>query len=309
MNSLSQRVIISECSSRRYFSPSGELILETNYPPHTVYMVQREEFDRELGRQAALAGVDIHLNTKVTGLFKDQGVISGVTTSSREMPVVFGKVVIVASGTRGRLSGIPKQELMSYPGETAFGGFLVELVGISDIEAGVLETYLGEVSDRGTNVLWTCNENSGFLGFTDMSWYARLMRGDSFVSQKLEKARPVQILGSTSGSECGRLLKRVVASNLMLVGDAAGFNSIVHAIVTGRYAGEVATVAISKGDTSEKSLTRYTDLFKEKGLHRVTLSWTQGMASLRVCSNREIEEMIPDLLARSEIKYRDVWEF
>ncbi len=170
ISGIDKRVILCECKSRRYYSPSGKIILESPIPPHTVYMVLRDEFDRELCRQAALVGADIYLNTRVTGLFKEEGIIRGVTTTSGAVPVVYGEVVIVASGTRGRLTGIPKQEAMSEPGETSFAGFSVELVGIRDIESGVLETYLSEAFETGFRSLWTWDDRSGLIGFADLNW-------------------------------------------------------------------------------------------------------------------------------------------
>ena len=157
LKDLDPRVIVCEYHSRRYFSPSGTVIKETALPPGNVFQVQRDEFDRELARQAALAGTEIVLRTRVTGLFKEKDRIRGVTTASGDMPVVHGQVVIVASGTKGRLSGIPKQEGLTQPGETSFGGILVDLAGIRDIEPGVIETYLGEAFEVGISVLWTKN--------------------------------------------------------------------------------------------------------------------------------------------------------
>jgi flavin-dependent dehydrogenase len=185
----------------------------------------------------------------------------------------------------------------------------VEFAGIEDIKAGVLETYLGTASGRGTCILWTTSDTSALLGFSNLSQYHRLLNSDSLLARKLHHAKPVQMFGVTSGSAQGRPLERLVTVNLMLVGDAAGFNSMVHACVTGRCAGEVAASAVTTGDTSEKNLSRYADIIREQGLYRTTLSWTEGMASLRSRSDREIEAMIPELLARGEVKYRDIWDF
>jgi len=140
LDGLDPRVIVCEYRSRRYYSPSGRVVKETALPPGSVFHVQRDEFDRELARQAALAGAEIVLCTQVTGLYKEKDRIRGVTTASGDMPVVRGQVVIAASGTKGRLSGIPRQEGLSQPDETAFSGILVDLAGIRDIEPGVIDT-------------------------------------------------------------------------------------------------------------------------------------------------------------------------
>ncbi|MDX1779330.1 MAG: FAD-dependent oxidoreductase, partial [Thermodesulfobacteriota bacterium] len=93
LKDLDPRVIVCEYRSRRYFAPSGKIIKETELPAGNVFQVQRDEFDRELARQAALAGAEIVLRTQVTGLHKETGRIRGITTASRDMPVVQGRVV------------------------------------------------------------------------------------------------------------------------------------------------------------------------------------------------------------------------
>lgn len=309
LEDLDPRVIVCEYRSRRYFAPSGKVIKETALPPGSVFQVQRDEFDRELARQAALAGAEIVLSTRVTGLYKDKDRIRGVTTASGDMPVVHGRVVIVASGTKGRLSGIPKQEGLTQPGETSFGGILVDLVGIRDIEPGVIETYLGEAFEMGISVLWTKNRHSGLMGFANIKGYHRLVSGDSFAGRKFKDARPVQIFGNMVGSAASVKLERPVKDNLILVGDAAGFTSITHGIISGRNAGEAAADAVRDGDTGEARLQRYMDKCREAGLYRSTLSWSPRLVSLKGHSDAEIEAMIPDMLAHNEIHYGDVWDF
>ena len=309
LKGLDPRVIVCEYRSRRYFSPSGKVIKETLLPPGSVYQLQRDEFDRELARQAALAGAEIVLNTKVTGLYKEQGRIRGVTTSSGDMPKVHTQVVIAASGTKGRLSGIPKQEALTQPGETSFGGLLMDLAGIGDIEPGVIETYLGAPFERGISVLWTKNQHSGLMGFANIKGFHRLVSSDSFAGQKFKDARPVQIFGNMVGSAASVKLERPVKDNLILVGDAAGFTSITHGIISGRNAGEVAANAIQENDTEEAGLKRYIDKCLEDGLYSKTLSWSPRLANFKGHSDAEVEAMIPGMLANNEIHYGDVWDF
>ena len=309
LEDLDPRVIVCEYRCRRYFAPSGKVIKETALPPGSVFQVQRDEFDRELARQAALAGAEIVLRTRVTGLLKENDRIRGVTTASGGMPVVHGRVVIVASGTKGRLSGIPKQEGLTRPGETSFGGILVDLVGIRDIESGVIETYLGEAFEMGINVLWTKNQQSGLMGFANIKGYHRLVSGESFAGNKFKDARPVQIFGNMVGSAASVKLERPVKDNLILAGDAAGFTSITHGIVSGRNAGEVAADAVRDDDTGKARLESYLGKCREAGLYHTTLSWSPKLATLRGHSDAEIEGMIPGMLANNEIHYGDVWEF
>ncbi len=95
MDSLSKHVILCECRSRRFYSPRGRMILESPVPSGSVYMVLRDEFDRELARQAASAGATIALSTRATGLIRDHGKVQGVATNSKTLPAVYGKLVTV----------------------------------------------------------------------------------------------------------------------------------------------------------------------------------------------------------------------
>jgi digeranylgeranylglycerophospholipid reductase len=309
LKDMDPRVIVCEYRRRRYLSPSGKVIKETPLPPHNVFQVQRDEFDRELARQAALAGAEIILNTRVTGLYKEKDRILGVTTDSSDNPIVYGRVVIAASGTKGRLSGIPKQEGLTQPGESAFSGILLELVGIHDIEPGVIDTHLGSAFEMGINVLWTRNQHAGLMGFRNMNGYHNLLRSDSFAGRKFKDTRPIQIFGNMVGSAASVKLEQPVKPGLILAGDAAGFTSITHAIVSGRLAGEAAAAAVADNDTSETSLSRYRDTCRETGLYKATLSWSRSLANLKGHSDDEVEAMIPEMLVQNDLHYGDVWDF
>jgi flavin-dependent dehydrogenase len=147
------------------------------------------------------------------------------------------------------------------------------------------------------------------MGFRSMKGYHQLLSSDSFSGRKFRDARPVQICGNMVGSAASIKLERPVKSNLMLVGDAAGFTSITHAIVSGRHAGETAAAAVRDGDTGETSLLRYVENCRESGLYKTTLSWSRRLASLMGHSDPEIEAMIPDMLANNDLHYGDVWDF
>ena len=185
----------------------------------------------------------------------------------------------------------------------------MDLVGILDIEPGVIETYLGEAFEMGINVLWTKNRHSGLMSFANIKGYQRLVSSDSFAGSKFKDTRPVQIFGNMVGSEASIKLERAVKDNLILVGDAAGFTSITHGIVSGRNAGEVAAAAVRDSDTGEARLQRYMDKCREAGLYRSTLSWSPCLVRLKGHSDAEIEAMIPEMLANNEIHYGDVWDF
>jgi flavin-dependent dehydrogenase len=147
------------------------------------------------------------------------------------------------------------------------------------------------------------------MGFGSMKGYHKLLSSDSFADQKFRDARPIQIFGNMVGSAASIKLERPVKSNLILVGDAAGFTSITHGIVSGHHAGEVAATAVRDVDTSETSLLRYVEKCRESGLYKATLSWSRCLVSLKGHSDAEIEAMIPEMIANNDLRYGDVWDF
>jgi len=161
----------------------------------------------------------------------------------------------------------------------------------------------------GISVLWTKNQHSGLMGFGSMKGCHKLLSSDSFAGRKFKDARPIQIFGNMVGSAASVKLERPVKSSLMLVGDAAGFTSITHGIVSGRHAGETAAAAVRDGDTGETSLLRYVEKCRESGLYKTTLSWSPRLVSLKGHSDAEVEALIPEMLANNELRYGDVWDF
>lgn len=306
IESINKRIIVTELRSRRFFSPSGKMILETPIPPGRAYMVLRDEFDRELARQAADSGAHIVLNTHVTSLLKEEEKILGVATSSKSIPTVNGKIVIVAQGSRARRTGIPRQESLSHPDETFTPGILVEFEGIHDLETGVLETHLGALSERGYYNMWTLDRGSAFVVFRPADMLLKVKQGDYLISKKLRDAMPIQMYGYVVGSRNGQVLPRVVKDGLMLVGDSAGYQTIINAIISGRYAGEVAAAAIRDGDMSERRLSKYEDMCRETGLHRAG-SGPESLKKLYGLSDKAIEAILPEMIQKNELRYYDMF--
>ena len=104
------------------------------------------------------------------------------------------------------------------------------------------------------------------------------------------------------------MLPNLVKDGLMLVGDSAGFNGFTHAIVSGRYAGEVGAEAVQQEDVSELRLKKYQVLCRDIGLHLTIGSWDKLM-KLTGLSDEGIETALPEMLARNEVEYRDLLPF
>ncbi|MBW2345514.1 MAG: NAD(P)/FAD-dependent oxidoreductase [Deltaproteobacteria bacterium] len=108
IESMPPRVVLTKIRARRVFSPSGKLIREIPLSGTGARLILRDLFDLELARQAANAGAEIALNTRVTGLLKEDREILGVRTNSSTLTEIYGKVVICAGGLGALAGGIPK---------------------------------------------------------------------------------------------------------------------------------------------------------------------------------------------------------
>jgi len=308
VRSVDPRVILAECRGRRFYSPTGEMVLEEPVPPKSVYMLVREEFDRELARLAAEAGADFVLNTRVTGTIKKQGVVCGVTTASRWMPEVSGKVVICAQGSAGRFNGIARWEGMSSPDEEFGGGVLLELRRVQGLEPGVPEVHLGNLSEIGFARIWTRDERSAWVTCPSLEAFEKMRRSNYLYARRMKEAVAVQMHGWTFGSKSGDQLPQLVKDGLMVVGDSAGYTSIIHAVVSGRFAAEVAVEALGRGNVGVDSLIGYQRRCEKVGLHKTGLSW-KNLNQLRGLSDAQIEARIPVMIERGELRYHDVLPF
>ena len=308
VHSVDSRVILAECKGRRFYAPRGRMVLETPVPPGGGYMILRDEFDRDLARRAAEAGAEIVLNTRVTGLLREGGRLAGVETASRSMPAVRGKVVIAAQGGQGRLAGIAGQEGLSDGRESFVAGILMELQRVEGLEEGVLETHLIGAVDSGFARVWTRDSHSCFVTCPSLEAFEKMRRGNHVYSRKVGNATPLQLHGSNFGSKSGVQLPRLVKDGLLLVGDSAGYTSIVHAVVSGRFAAEVAVAAIRDGDVSEGRLRAYQQMCERTGMHLTGLSW-QSLLPLKGLSDDEIEDMLPQMLAKGDVRYVDSLPF
>jgi digeranylgeranylglycerophospholipid reductase len=85
LESMPGRVVLTKIRARRIFSPSGKLVEEIPLKGTGARLILRDLFDLELARQAANAGSDILLKTRVTSLLKENGTIKGVQTDSKDI--------------------------------------------------------------------------------------------------------------------------------------------------------------------------------------------------------------------------------
>lgn len=292
--------IIRPSTFVRAFGPTGKLLQETPMGENGGCLIRREEFDREWAKLAAGAGAHIVLNTRVTGILKEKGQIAGVTTNSDAMPEVRGKLVIAAGGYRALHAGIPKEAGLTRPGEEFHNGVHLELTNVKDIEPTVTEIYYGGMP---RNIHLICiepiDENSCWSTFGSLAEFEQIKKLDHPYSRKVKNAIPVQMLGYVVPWYFGNPLPKTVSDGLILIGSAAGYNGMVPAILTGRYAAEVAVDALQKGDVTEARLNQYEIMCRNLGLDHEYDYWINLMRTVRNTPDDEaLEKALIDMAQR-----------
>ena len=253
------RVVRHKITARRIYAPSGR-VAEVSLADTGALMIERNLFDVELARLAANAGARIVVNTRVTSLIKEDGIVKGVNTSSSTMPKVYAKVVIAADGIRALFKGIAMWEGMNRQDQMIISGLKWHLAGVKDVSPGILEFHIGSLCERGFVTICGLDKGTCMTDISSESDFDRIKSGNWALSKKLKDCTVVRVTGFSHPIPMGLMLEKKVKEGLILAGDAAGFNSIDQAVASGRYAAQVAAEAIKAGDVSEAKLSKYEEL-------------------------------------------------
>ena len=294
IETMDRRVVLSELKGRRVYSPSGR-VRETSYKDGDAYLIDRSLFDLELSKQAANAGAEVMLNTKVTDLIREDGIIKGVITSSRTVPQIKSKVVIASDGIRSHFRGIPKWEGMAWADLAVWSAVYWYITGVKAIERGVIDGYLGSFSTHGWCTLHCHSNISCTSDMASISEFETVRAGKWVLSERLKDCRVLRMQGTVHPFPMGKVLPKKVKNGLMLAGDAGGFMGNAFAVTSGRIAGEVAAEAIEAGDITEAKLGKYDEISRELA-KRCTVQHSSSTRSL-------VETM-----TKSEEKLEEVWE-
>ncbi len=230
------------------------------------YVLERRVFDRVLAEEAAQAGARVMVKTAATGLLLEGGVVRGVVARG---PVgtmeIECAVVIGADGVESQVgpwagldTTLPLRDTM------ACAQYL--LAGI-EIDPACCCYYIGqEVAPGGYAWVFPKGEGKANVGLgiqADLSADSALSYLTRFIESQPHLAQGSPVTLVVGGVPVGPPLPRLVASGLMLVGDAARQvdpltgGGIANAMMAGHLAAEVASQAIAAGDTSAEALALY----------------------------------------------------
>ncbi len=266
-----KRWIAAEVKGSRIVAPDGtEILMSCDAAMKDVgYTLERKVFDRVLAQKAAMAGAEVRVKTRATGLLKNNGKVCGIKAMYMgDIYDIKADIVIGADGVEskiGRWGGIDTS-LKPHDIETC-AQFLV-----SNIDPGEYSRfYIGEKYSAGGYV-WifpkggnTANVGIGILGSKSGKIRA-LSLLTKFIETSLPHGKIVEMV--VGGVPVSGPIEKTIADGLMLVGDAARQSDpltgggITNAMDAGKIAGEVCIKAKEKEDYSVKTLKEYEDRWR-----------------------------------------------
>jgi digeranylgeranylglycerophospholipid reductase len=268
----SRKWIAQELDSSCLVGPNGKRVCFENQ----AYIVERRIFDKHLAIEAARAGAEYRVKTRVTDLIKDNGKVAGVKAESfGETKAYTGKVIVGADGYEsrvGRLMGLSK----ALKFKDAAAGLQYEMVNV-ELDSPTTEyIYFGnKVAPGGYAWIFPKGDDVANVGIGitvgkdlpqphNAKYYL-----DRFVqdNEMTRKATPVNVVAG--GIPLSAPVEQTVKENVMLVGDAArqiyslAGAGMGYSMMCGRIAGEVAA-GVAGEEVTEGALMEYDQKWREK---------------------------------------------
>lgn len=261
------RWICADVKGSRIFSPNGTKVemSESISGGEVGYVLERKVFDRALAYEAAMAGAQVNVKTRATGLVIEDGFVRGVNVMHLgDEYTIRSKIVIGADGVEskvGRWAGI---DTSIHPSDIETCAQF--LVTGANIDQDYCHFYLGNkiapagyiwVFPKGKN---QANVGIGILGSKSGKYRAVTLLSD-FLKEHMPDAKIIEMV--VGGVPVKGTIEKTIANGLMLVGDAARQSDpitgggIINSMDAGKIAGEVAAKAISAGDVSINALNDY----------------------------------------------------
>lgn len=271
----SPRWIAKEATGVRMVSPNGTAVNLTEDKvklPEAGYILERKVFDKFMAMDAGRAGAQIMVKTLATGMRRENDqVVVTVERMGQEMEIK-AKIVIAADGPEsrvGRWAGL-KTALKPKDMESCAQ---FEMAGVEMAEPDCIEFHFGTVAPGGYAWIFPKGDDIANVGLgvlttiTDKTAYEHLLE---FVDNNpaTKNAQPVEL--NVGGDPVGGLLKKKVADNVLVTGDAASMvnpltgGGIISGMLGGRIAGQVAAQAVADGDYSHKNLKVYDKLCEDE---------------------------------------------
>jgi electron-transferring-flavoprotein dehydrogenase len=245
-------------------------------------------------------GKVIGAKTKDTGLDHHGEKLENFQPGTR----IEAKITVFAEGTRGSLTKmlIAKFNLNKDRNEQVYSLGCKELWSVPPSNIGPGEVYhtMGYPLDNdefGGGFIYGLKDNKVAVGLVvgldykdpsfDVHDAFQIWKASSFVSKKLKGGKMVEYGAKTLPEGGYYAIPKLYVDNALIVGDSAGLVTMpalkgVHlAVRSGMLAAQTAAEALSRNDTSEKSLQQYENLVNNSSIYKemyVVRNFRQGFA-------------------------------
>ena len=279
----SKKYISAEINGAIVHAPDGrsvdlEGVIDNNFLDDTGlegYILDRKVFDKHLAIEAAKAGTEIMMKTTVTDLIRKNGQICGVVAKHLGKTMeIKAEMVIAADGVESNMTRLAGLSNPRSPKDICSCA-QYELVGM-DFDPHKLSFYFGrEIAPGGYLWMFPKGEDSINVGLgvrsSKNTAYNYL---NKFISKY--NATPVEL--NIGGVPLSGPIDKTYTDGFLAVGDAAGQvdpvtgGGIHLTVFCSKIAGQVASEAVKKEDTSKNVLKKYDKLWREKFEKNLKLS-------------------------------------
>jgi digeranylgeranylglycerophospholipid reductase len=310
------RWINLEVEGARIYSPSEKVfeINEKHAGNEVGYVVERDEFDKQLAIDAANAGVDVLLKTAAVSLLKEGSRVVGVKAKAFGEPFeIRAPVTIGADGFEsqvGRWAGIPTNIAMRDM-DTCLQYRMTNV----DSDVRYCDFYLGKVAPGGYVWIFPKGEGLANVGIgVQVSQVTSPADARTYLDRWIDKhpgyakGKKIDMVGG--GVSISAPLKQTVADGIMIVGDAARMidpltgGGIANGCIAGKICGTVAAEAVAAGDVSKEFLQKYDKGWRARLEEKLYRNWL-AKEKLVTLSDETFDKLI-DALAGTKLEKLNV---
>ncbi|RAP48755.1 MAG: digeranylgeranylglycerophospholipid reductase [Methanosphaera sp. rholeuAM6] len=239
--------------------------------PDTGYVLERKLFDKHLLMDAIRSGTKVMVKTKAENIRRiKEGFVVEATSMNKHVSIIT-KIIIAADGPEshvGRMAGLKTNTSL----ENMASCIQYEMVNVKTSNMNHVKIHIGTICPGGYIWIFPKGDDIANVGLgilkshTDKTAKHFL---DSFIESNHDLANAQIVEMNVGGDPIGGLVEERYDDNIMVVGDAAGFvdpltgDGIRTAMLSGKYAGIVASKSVKAGNYSKDFLKEYYILTEE----------------------------------------------
>ncbi len=279
------RWINLEVEGARIYSPREKVfeINEKHAGNEVGYVVERDEFDKQLAIDAANAGAEVKLKTAAVAILKEQGRVVGAKVKEfGQSYEIRAPITVGADGFEsqvGRWAGLPTN-IATRDMDTCLQYRMTNV----DSDVRYCDFYLGKCAPGGYVWIFPKAEGVANVGIgVQVSQVKNPADARTYLDRWIEhhpgyaKGKKIDMVGG--GVSIAPPLKQTVTDGFMIVGDAARMidpltgGGIANGCIAGKICGTVAAAAVHAGDPSKEFLQKYEKGWRARLEEKLYRNW------------------------------------